>query len=201
MPLTNSQLKLVTQACECLGHPACHWQGTPTLIRHPTGGLGAYCPQCSHWIKWVVQNAPWLELERLQKEEASPVPVEPFNHQFYRANNMLLRDMLVTVGRECWDISEAHGWHTSPRSTLERAMLTVTELAELSESARHGALNDPSDHIPEHTQAAEEWADVLVRVFDHCVEDGVTHEQLAAAFFAKVEFNRSRPYRHGGKTI
>jgi len=37
-------------------------------------------------------------------------------------------------------------------------------------------------------------------VFDHCVEDHVSHERLISALFAKMEFNRSRPYRHGNKS-
>jgi len=101
------------------------------------------------------------------------------------------------MAKMCWDQAEASGFHdAAPRSTLERAMLVVTELAELSEAARHGILQAPSDHIPEFTNAEEEWADVLVRVFDHCWDDGVTGERLGQAFVAKLAYNRTRPYRH-----
>jgi len=111
-----------------------------------------------------------------------------------------IRKAMIWVAKDCWQIADDHGWHTSDRSTLERAMLVVTELSELCESARSNTLADPSDHIPQYTMAEEEWADVLVRVFDHCVEDHVSHERLISALFAKMEFNRSRPYRHGNKT-
>lgn len=166
---------------------SCGLSGTPVLYRLDDAHIGARCASCKAFLKWVPHTSPWLALLDAQ-------------HEASQSNSW--RKALIGMGVECWNIAEAHGFHDKGgRSTLERAMLVVTELAELSEAARHDTLQSPSDHIPVHTQAAEEWADVLVRVFDHCVDDGVTHADLADAFLAKMEFNRTRPYRHGGKTI
>lgn len=199
--LTPTQLDLVRLEC-----PRCREIVIPTLVRKRRiftenhFRLGAYCsstlvnPTCGAFIKWVPQTTVWLALEKDQQTSGalpSPTPV----------STALWHAAIINMARVCWEISENAGWHETPRSTLERAMLVVTECAELSEAARNGTLQDPSDHIPEHTQAAEEWADMLVRAFDHSREDGVTPSQLADAFIAKVEFNRSRPYRHGGKTV
>lgn len=127
--------------------------------------------------------------------------------QGYRAANPPTQDELFVnaitlMGHACYDNAEAVGFHDSgERSVLELAMLVVTELAELSEAARKGTLDHPSEHIPEFTQAQEEWADVLVRVFDHSLEMHIDPKRLGQAFVAKLAYNRTRGYRHGGKTI
>lgn len=169
--------------------PRCHATRTPILRRNTTtDALGAYCPVDRGWITWVPQNDMWLALERMQN---------------YHTNSQE-GQWIITItqmGQFCYDQAERQGFHSLPRSTLERAMLVVTELAELSEAARNSKLHAPSDHIPEFTNAEEEWADVLVRVFDHSPDDGVTPERLGRAFVAKLAYNRTRGHRHGGKTI
>ena len=159
--------------------------------------MGAYCPRCTHWIKWVPFSSPWNHAYAMQhpaSPQAVSVPITTDDHKS-------AKELMIEAAAECWNIAEEHGWHTTPRSTLERAMLVVTELSELVEAARANRLQSPSDHIPDYTYAEEEWADVLIRVFDHCVDDGVSHPALINAFFAKMDYNRTRPYRHGNKTI
>jgi len=108
---------------------------------------------------------------------------------------------LASMQSFCYDQAEASGFHDGRvRYPLELCMLVVTELAELAEAARKNKLDAPSDHIPEFTYAEEEWADVLIRVFDHS-HDHVDPIRLGQAFVAKLAFNRTRGYRHGGKTI
>lgn len=101
----------------------------------------------------------------------------------------------------CHVQSQALGFHDEPRSLGDLIALINTELAELFEALRKGIIDSPSDHIPDFTYREEEWADVGVRWLDHAVENGVDPHRLAQAFVAKLEFNRTRGYRHGGKTI
>lgn len=186
----------------------CQKADVPTLIRAAGGAelghLGAWCSHCSHWITWVRQDSKWLALEKEQAAtyaSTSAVVVEKaiatstWDEAFYVK-------AIDAMARKCWAQAESLGFHDGAhRGTLERAMLVVTELAELCEAARHNTLQSPSEHIPHHTQAAEEWADVLIRVFDHAWDDLVTGEELGRAFVAKLAFNLTRGYRHGGKTI
>ena len=196
MPLTDSQRILTTLPCQ-----SCPKLNPEPVMVRAGEHLGAYCRFCKAFITWVTQNAMWLELERMQNEVRGHDSIM-FTRGYIESNRQGVAAMIEVLAKECWQIAEDNGFHDkNKRSTLERAMLVVTELSELSESARNGTLGQPSDHIPEHTQAAEEWADVLIRAFDHCVDDGVTHEQLASALLAKMDFNRTRGYRHGGKTI
>ena len=88
----------------------------------------------------------------------------------------------------------AHGWWDDERSFGECIALMHSELSEALEFDRHG--NGASDHIPEFTGVEEELADVLIRIFDYC---GRKNLRLGEAIVAKMQFNESRPYKHGKK--
>lgn len=173
--------------------------------------LGAYCANCKAFIQWVPQNTLWNSLYAEQQLVTTPTLPPDIGASIYfgvpsRHDDPLFATMVPqaigAMARACFVNSEALGFHDGPkRSVLELAMLVVTELSELVEAARHGTLNDPSEHIPEYSQAEEEWADCLVRVLDHSVEMGVDPVRLGQAFVTKLAFNRTRGYRHGGKTI
>jgi NTP pyrophosphatase (non-canonical NTP hydrolase) len=81
---------------------------------------------------------------------------------------------------------------TTERNEPEMIALEVSELGEALEGIRHG--NPPSDKIPAFSQAEEELADCLIRIFDHGLGKGY---RLADAMIAKIEYNRTRPYKHG----
>lgn len=78
------------------------------------------------------------------------------------------------------------------RNEAELIALIHSELSEALEYLRHG--NPPSDHLPEFSGAEEEFADVLIRVADHCAGRGY---RLAEAVIAKMAYNKMRGYRHG----
>lgn len=77
-------------------------------------------------------------------------------------------------------------------------MLVVTELAEACEADRQAQKADnanlPSEHIPEFSGREEELADVLVRIFHMGKKYNL---RLGEAFIAKMEFNFTRPLKHG----
>lgn len=55
---------------------------------------------------------------------------------------------------------------------------------------------DPNTgEIVEGSEAAE-LADVIIRVLDYCAHAGIDIENVLEV---KHEYNKSRPYRHGGK--
>lgn len=52
--------------------PDCYKEVTPQLRwKRYSGGqhLGAYCPDCRIWIRWVPQQSPWLEHAPAIKEK------------------------------------------------------------------------------------------------------------------------------------
>jgi NTP pyrophosphatase (non-canonical NTP hydrolase) len=85
-------------------------------------------------------------------------------------------------------------WEKGSRNDGELHMLIVTELAESFEHLRHG--DRMSDHIPDFTGREEELADVLIRIFDYAEQQQLN---LKGALLAKMAFNETREYRHGGK--
>jgi len=87
-----------------------------------------------------------------------------------------------------------HGWWEEPRSVGEVLMLMVTELSEAMEAYREG--NPESDKIPGFSKLEEELADVIIRVLDFAGSEGL---DIEGALLAKMTYNETRPYRHGGK--
>ena len=88
----------------------------------------------------------------------------------------------------------AHGWWDEERETGTLIALMHSELSEALEYDRHG--NPPSDHIPEFSGIEEELADVIIRILDLA---GSRRYRIEEAVLAKMAFNESRPYKHGGK--
>lgn len=88
--------------------------------------------------------------------------------------------------KECHQIAVDHGWYDRERNPLEVAMLIVTELAEFAEEIRSG----------NGIAAREELADVFIRLADYC---GHMHINLEEEVGLKMEKNKKRSYRHGGK--
>lgn len=122
----------------------------------------------------------------------------------------------------------AHGWWEQERKLPEILMLCVSELAEALEEYRSGrpvlyfpcnaggvcCEEDGSAHCgsrpynPENPDApcsaqskkpegvAVELADCMIRILDYCGRAGIDIEE---AIRIKHEYNKTRPYRHGGK--
>lgn len=90
--------------------------------------------------------------------------------------------------RDVHGIAVSKGWYDRERPPLELLMLVVTEVAECAEEWRRPETN--MDLV------AEELADVVIRCADAAEHWGV---DLEWAILKKVEINRMRPNRHGGK--
>lgn len=69
---------------------------------------------------------------------------------------------------------------------LSKLALVVSEVAEAMEGARKGTQDS---HLPEFTSEEVEIADAFIRLFDYA---GWRHLRLGEAFWAKLEYNRTR---------
>lgn len=79
------------------------------------------------------------------------------------------------------------------RNDAEAIALMHSELSELLEAARDGYAT-PSTKIPGFSNAEEEAADLLIRLFDLA---GGRKWRLGEAILAKHAYNVTRPFKHG----
>ena len=86
------------------------------------------------------------------------------------------------------------GFWDNDRNNGELIALIHSELSEALEGLRHN--NPPSDHIPTYSATEEELADAMIRIADMAEARGY---RLEEAIKAKLEYNKTRSYMHGGK--
>ena len=106
----------------------------------------------------------------------------------------------------------AHGWHDGVHNPVELLCLIHSEVSEVLEEIRNSeyivvnqmklvsnetmtqnrTINGKPEGVP------SELADIVIRVADMCGLYGI---DLEAAIIEKMEYNKHRPYRHGGKAL
>lgn len=119
---------------------------------------------------------------------------------------------ITDLVKQAYENAKDKGWHETERSPLEYHALIHSEVSEATEAARIGS--DPLyfPNAPTHGVIREgvgeyilvvkpegelvELADVVIRIADYCGSRGW---DLERAIKLKMEYNKTRPHRHGGK--
>jgi len=114
-----------------------------------------------------------------------------------------IEKILLNLMMMNWKIAKEKGWHELPRSFGDLIALCHSELSEALEEYRQHGL-DPvwfiyfKDKKDKPEGIAVELADVLIRLFDMCVELEIP---ILTALMLKMSYNKTREYRHGNKTL
>ncbi len=105
---------------------------------------------------------------------------------------------LNDLAKQVHDDNKAKGFYDDVvRTPLEYHMLIVTELAEASEAVRKGK---PEHYIEGNKPEGEsvEIADALIRILDYA---GFKGWDLDFIVEQKLNYNKTRSYKHGGKKL
>ena len=109
---------------------------------------------------------------------------------------------LADLIRDAGVAAHARGWHDRDHPTTfpEQIALVHSELSEALEEFR--ANREPADARVDATGKPlgipSELADVVIRVAEMSHRYGI---DLVTAIRAKLEYNATRPHRHGGKRL
>ena len=103
------------------------------------------------------------------------------------------------IAEECYQIAKEHGWWDGPVNIPEKLALIHSEVSEALECYRNDEMLIDRLHwsqIGKPEGFPIEIADVIIRLFDLSAHLKI---DLEAAIQTKMDYNKTRAYRHGGK--
>jgi NTP pyrophosphatase (non-canonical NTP hydrolase) len=97
--------------------------------------------------------------------------------------------------KESHETAVEKGWWDTERNFPEQLALMHSEISEVLEDFRKNIpINEIYYEDKKPCGIPVEFADLLIRVFDTCGRYGI---DLENALKIKMEYNKTRPYKHG----
>lgn len=105
-----------------------------------------------------------------------------------------MMNYLNELAKECHEISKSKGFYESQPDLMTQLVLVHSEVSEAVEAERIGDSRMRLDEKGKPEGVPSELADVIIRVLDICGNRGI---DISAAVKAKLDYNRTREYKHG----
>jgi NTP pyrophosphatase (non-canonical NTP hydrolase) len=113
---------------------------------------------------------------------------------------------LNELAKEVHQNAVEHGWWEEERSFGDIISLCHSELSEALEEYRNKKeffyYHYPQGYFNAESREPEgiavELADCIIRILDYCSKENIDIDKIV---HIKHEFNKTRPYKHGGKII
>ena len=110
--------------------------------------------------------------------------------------------VITALAGDVHDTAVEKGWYDNPTTFSEKIALIHDEVSEAHTEFRDGRAPTEVYFNPDKPGKEEgvpvELADVIIRTLDLAARHGI---DIGAAIARKVAYNRTRPYRHGGKVV
>jgi len=107
---------------------------------------------------------------------------------------MTLQEMASFVMK----VNAENGWFDKTRTFGEDVALLHSEVSEMLEAFREMDMVDTLEPSGKPIGVGSEAADILIRLLDTCYRYGI---DLEKQFHIKMNYNKTRGYRHGGKAL
>lgn len=121
------------------------------------------------------------------------------------SQEIILTEYLNTMTAQVHDTAVKHGWHGGERPEGYETMLEDIKCLSLIASEAFEAIDGirkngyaADEHCPDFSALEIELADVVIRIMDFA---GLRNLRLGKAIMAKMKYNETRKYRHGGKNF
>ena len=111
---------------------------------------------------------------------------------------------LRDIQRIVWRTAEEHGWHKDDDNIPVKLVMIHSEVSEALEEYRNTPPECEVSHLYYKGSSDKpegfgvELADIVIRVLELAEMVGA---DLTDLILTKMEYNESRPYRHGGKRV